>query len=249
MDTVRCTSTSASPGSRCAATWNTRSGLTSLISASMAARSLTSAYRYSAAACLGQLSVTPRLTLTRRPGHRAASWAISAEPMQPGPAGHQHGGVTQPVSKLRLGQAQPALGDGQEARVLLRGARLGRDERLGQVTQLTEGVVIQAALPGRRDRTHAADDLRDPLHPIPPPVIAVALSRNYAFQRLPARCPCVHEIRRLTSPEDHSLPELPLVTPTFMRVTDLTSDTRRYMYTSLIRYSDRRAARGLYRPY
>src|SRR6266571_6730605 len=32
VDTVRCTSTSARPGSRCAATWHTRSGWISLIS-------------------------------------------------------------------------------------------------------------------------------------------------------------------------------------------------------------------------
>src|SRR5882724_1536499 len=85
VDTVRCTSSSARPGSRCAATWNTRSGRISLTSASMAGRFLTSAYRYSARGCLGQSPVTPRLTLTRRPGHRAASWAISVEPMQPVP--------------------------------------------------------------------------------------------------------------------------------------------------------------------
>src|SRR2546430_16701702 len=34
VDTVRCTSTSARPGSRCAATWNIRSGLISRISPS-----------------------------------------------------------------------------------------------------------------------------------------------------------------------------------------------------------------------
>jgi hypothetical protein len=85
VETVWCTSTSASPGSRCAATWNTRSGSISPISASMAARSLTSACRYSAPSCRGQSFEMPRLTLTRRPGHRAASWIINAEPMQPVP--------------------------------------------------------------------------------------------------------------------------------------------------------------------
>ena len=82
---MRCTSTSASPGSRCAATWNTKSGLISRISSSMAVRSLTSARRYWAPSCLDQPRVTPRLTLTRRPGRRAASRVISVEPIQPVP--------------------------------------------------------------------------------------------------------------------------------------------------------------------
>src|ERR1035437_3037122 len=73
VDTVRCTSTSASPGSRWAATWKIKSGLTSPMSWSRAARSLTSAQRYSTMACLGRLSDTPRLTLIRRPGRRISS--------------------------------------------------------------------------------------------------------------------------------------------------------------------------------
>jgi hypothetical protein len=33
----------------------------------------------------------PRLTLTRRPGHRAASWAHQGRADAARPAGHQHG--------------------------------------------------------------------------------------------------------------------------------------------------------------
>jgi hypothetical protein len=52
------------------------------------------------------------------------------------PAGHHDGRVTQSAGQLRLRQAQPALGDRQEARVFLRGPRLGGDQRLRQLAQL-----------------------------------------------------------------------------------------------------------------
>src|ERR1700722_1301946 len=48
--TVRCTSTSARAGERCAATWKMTSGLTCAMTSSMRVRSLTSPTRYSALA-------------------------------------------------------------------------------------------------------------------------------------------------------------------------------------------------------
>ena len=83
--TVRCTSSSARPGLRCAATWNTTSGRTAWISSSMRSRSRTSSSRYSAPGCRGCPVVRPRLTLTSRLDPTLASWLIRAEPMHPVP--------------------------------------------------------------------------------------------------------------------------------------------------------------------
>ena len=83
--TVRWISRSASPGSRCAARWNTTSGRTSPKIVARPGRSLMSAWRYSAPASRGHPLVRPRLTLTSRAGRQRAICAISVEPMQPVP--------------------------------------------------------------------------------------------------------------------------------------------------------------------
>jgi hypothetical protein len=83
--TVWCTSVSASPGSRCEATWKTRSGFSSLMRAFIRPRSLTSAQVYSAPGCRGHPWVRPRLTLTIRAVLKAASCAIKLDPTQPVP--------------------------------------------------------------------------------------------------------------------------------------------------------------------
>jgi hypothetical protein len=96
--TVRWTSRSASPGSRCAARWNTTSGRTAPKTAARLGRSLMSAWTYCAPATRGHPLVTPRLTLTSRAGRNRAICAISVEPMQPVP----------PVTRTVAPPSQPA---------------------------------------------------------------------------------------------------------------------------------------------
>ena len=83
--TVRCTSTSASDGSRWAARWKITSGRTRATSRSSAFRSRMSACRYSVPPGRGRTGVTPRLTLTTRAGRYFASSSSSAAPMHPEP--------------------------------------------------------------------------------------------------------------------------------------------------------------------
>src|ERR1700722_16459567 len=193
VDTVRCTSTSARAGSRCAATWKITSGCTSRISASSAPRSRTSACRYSAVGWAGPPPAA-------RPPPRAGAadvglpvlrgglgWPPTGAPAaradQPGgpalrhlghhrgadasrPSGDEHRGSGQPRGHLRLWQAEPALADAQEPCVILRGPFPDFDECLRELPQPGENCLVEHSLPGRRDRTHAADDLPDGLQAV-----------------------------------------------------------------------------------
>src|SRR6266516_4208508 len=184
--TVGWTSRSASPGSRCAATWNSTSGRTSATTDPSAGRSRTSACAYSAPAARGHPRVSPRLTLTSRRGRHAASWLIRTEPTHPVPPRDQDAPAFEPVRQIQAGHGQAPLPDRQEPRVLLVRAGAGGHQRVRELPQPAQFAFVQVLAPLRHGIAHRRDDGADALHP-PTSVIAArgTTIRSCAHNELP----------------------------------------------------------------
>src|SRR6266516_1657626 len=125
--TVGWTSRSASPGSRCAATWNSTSGRTSATTDPSAGRSRTSACAYSAPAARGHPRVRPRLT-RRELAHQHRTHTSCPPRDQDVPA-------FEPGPQARAGQGQAPLRDRVEPRELLVRPGTGRHQRARKLPQ------------------------------------------------------------------------------------------------------------------
>ncbi len=83
-----------------------------------------------------------------------------------GSPGDQDGGAVQPVGQLRLRQAEPALLDPEETRVLGLRLGLGREQLCRQLTQPGDLAVIEIRLVRRYRVHHRVNDFLDPTHPV-----------------------------------------------------------------------------------
>jgi hypothetical protein len=98
----------------------------------------------------------------RELGHERRAYA-------PGPAGHHDGRAVQPLGEVRFWQAELALPDVEEPRVLSDGRRPRGDERSGQIAQ-RGGLGIIKTRPARGNRArHRLNKFRDPTQSGSPP--------------------------------------------------------------------------------
>jgi hypothetical protein len=87
----------------------------------------------------------------------------------PGSAGHHDGRAVQPLGVVRFGQAQLALPDVKEPRVLSDGRWPRGDQRSGEIAQRSGLGIIKTCLARGYRVQHRLNKFRDPTHSGDPP--------------------------------------------------------------------------------
>jgi hypothetical protein len=90
--------------------------------------------------------VFARLTLIRRPGSLAASWAISVEPMHPVPPVTRMVAPRSLPARSAFGQAELALFDAEEPPVFPGRVRFRVDQQAGQPAECADLVFVETLL-------------------------------------------------------------------------------------------------------